>query len=105
MRRFAASVCALVLAACTVGPNYRPPAPAALSVPDTYYRRPAEAAPADLARWWERFDDPLLTRLIDEATAGNLDLAAASARLTQAREALIQARAGLLPSVGASAGA
>jgi NodT family efflux transporter outer membrane factor (OMF) lipoprotein len=74
-------------------------------VPDTYYRRPADAAPADLARWWERFDDPLLTRLIDDATAANLDLAAASARLTQARESLVQARAGLVPTVGASAGA
>ena len=33
MRRFAAPLCVLALAACTVGPNYRPPAPAALSVP------------------------------------------------------------------------
>ena len=105
MRRFAAPLCVLALSACTVGPNYRPPAPAALSVPDTYYRRPAEAAPADLARWWERFDDPLLTRLIGEASAGSLDLAAASARLTQARESLVQARAGLVPTVTGSAGA
>ena len=105
MRRFAAPLCILSLAACTVGPNYRPPPPASLSVPDTYYRRAAEAAPADLARWWERFDDPLLTRLIDEATAGNLDLAAASARLTQARESLVQARAGLVPTVTGSASA
>jgi NodT family efflux transporter outer membrane factor (OMF) lipoprotein len=74
-------------------------------VPDTYYQRPAGSEPADLARWWERFDDPLLTRLIDEATAGNLDLAVASARLTQARESLVQARAGLVPTVGASASA
>ena len=105
MRRFAAPLCILSLAACTVGPDYRPPAPASLSMPDTYYRRPAEAAPADLARWWERFDDPLLTRLIDEATAGNLDLAAASARLTQARESLVQARAGLVPTVTGSVSA
>jgi NodT family efflux transporter outer membrane factor (OMF) lipoprotein len=61
--------------------------------------------PADLARWWERFGDPLLTRLIDDATAANLDLAVASARLTQARESLVQARAGLVPTVGASASA
>jgi NodT family efflux transporter outer membrane factor (OMF) lipoprotein len=76
-----------------------------LSVPDTYYGRPAQSAPAELARWWERFDDPMLTRLIDEATRDNLDLAAAAARLTQARESLVQARAGLVPTVGASAGA
>jgi len=82
MRRFAAPLCVLVLAGCMVGPNYRPPPAGSLSVPDTYYQRRAGTAPVDLARWWERFDDPLLTRLIDDATAGNLDLAAASARLT-----------------------
>ena len=106
MRRIAAPLCVLSLAACSVGPNYRPPAPAALSVPDTYYARDAQAAqPAELAHWWERFDDPLLARLIGEASAGNLDLAQAASRLVQARESLAQARAGLVPSVGASAGA
>ena len=65
MRSFAAPLCVVVLAACTVGPNYRPPEAGTLSVPDTYYQRPARAQPADLARWWERFDDPLLTRLFD----------------------------------------
>jgi len=103
--RVAAPLCVLALAACTVGPNYRPPQAGALSVPATFYERDAAAAPAELARWWERFEDPVLTRLIDEATQSNLDLAASAARLTQAREALVQARAGLVPSVGASAGA
>jgi NodT family efflux transporter outer membrane factor (OMF) lipoprotein len=105
MYRVAAPFCVLALAACSVGPNYRPPAAGALSVPDAYYAREAQAAPAELARWWERFDDPLLTRLIGEASAGNLDLAQAAARLVQARESLVQARAGLVPTVGASAGA
>jgi NodT family efflux transporter outer membrane factor (OMF) lipoprotein len=106
MRRFAAPLCVIILTACTVGPNYRPPEAGTLSVPDTYYQRPAGMVrPADLARWWERLDDPLLARLIDDATAGNLDLAAASARLTQARESLIQARAGSVPTVTGSAGA
>jgi multidrug efflux system outer membrane protein len=103
MRRFAVPASVFALAACTVGPDYRPPAPSALSVPDAYYGREATAQPADLARWWERLNDPLLARLIDEATAGNLDLAAAGARLTQARESLIQARAGRLPTIGATA--
>ncbi len=106
MRNLAALFAFLASAGCTtLGPDYRAPEPAALSVPETYYGRPGEAAPAELARWWERFDDPLLTRLIDEASAGNLDLAAAAARLVQARESLVQARAGLVPTVGASAGA
>jgi len=105
MRRVAASVCVLSLAACTVGPDYRPPEPAALSVPAGYYGPAGQGAAVDLARWWELFGDPLLTRLIDEASAGNLDLAQAAARLVQARESLVQARAGLVPTVGASGGA
>ncbi|MDQ8755761.1 efflux transporter outer membrane subunit [Sphingosinicella sp. LHD-64] len=106
MRRIVIPVSALALAACTtVGPDYRAPEAASLAVPEAY-AGPAGALPAqDLSLWWEQFDDPLLTRLIDEASAGNLDLAVSSARLTQAREALVQARAGLVPQVGASAGA
>ena len=107
MRVRVALLLAGALAGCTtVGPDYRAPEASALPVPDAYYSRPGEAAaPADLSRWWEQFDDPLLTRLIDEASAGNLDLAQASTRLVQARELLVQARAGLVPPVGASAGA
>jgi NodT family efflux transporter outer membrane factor (OMF) lipoprotein len=103
MRRFAAVTSALALSACTLGPNYRAPAPGTLQVPDTYYQRGAEAQPADLSHWWDRFNDPLLTRLIGEASASNLDLAIASTRLVQARESLVQARAGLVPEAGASA--
>jgi outer membrane protein, multidrug efflux system len=103
--RVAAPLCVLLLAACSVGPNYRPPAAGALAVPDAYHGRAPQPAPAELARWWERFDDPLLARLIGEASAGNLDLAMASTRLVQARESLVQARAGLVPTVGASGGA
>ena len=106
MMKFAAPFCALVLAACTtVGPDYRAPGPGELPVPESYHGRAPETAPGELARWWERFDDPLLTRLVEEAGAANLDLAVAAARLTQAREALVQAQAGRVPTVGASGGA
>ena len=105
MRRTAALLCALLAAACTVGPNYRAPAPASLAVPDTYVGRPAGTAPADLGRWWDVFNDPLLSRLVGDANSGNLDLAVAAARLVQARESLVQARAGLVPTVTGSASA
>jgi NodT family efflux transporter outer membrane factor (OMF) lipoprotein len=106
MRKAVAPLCALLLAGCAaVGPNYRAPAAGELPVPETFYNRTAEAAPAELSAWWQRLDDPLLTRLIGDASAGNLDLAVAASRLTQAREALVQARAGLVPTVGASGSA
>jgi NodT family efflux transporter outer membrane factor (OMF) lipoprotein len=103
MRRFALCLATTSLAACTVGPNYRPPAPASLQVPDAWNQRAAAGEPADLSHWWDRFNDPLLSRLIGDATASNLDLAVASTRLVQARESLVQARAGLVPEAGASA--
>src|SRR5690349_9733429 len=95
MRVRVALLLAAALTGCTtVGPNYRPPDTSALSVPDAYYGPAGQAAPADLSRWWEQFQDPLLTRLIDEAGAANLDLVQAGTRLVQARESLVQARAG-----------
>jgi NodT family efflux transporter outer membrane factor (OMF) lipoprotein len=95
---------ALPLQACTVGPNYRPPATARLGVPPTY-SAPAPAGPqADLSTWWTSFNDPLLSSIVDRARSGNLDIAQAVSRLRQARESLVQSRASLLPSVSGSAG-
>src|SRR3569623_1937468 len=112
-RKSAAAAFALLLAGCTVGPDYRPPAPASLVIPDRYAPpvtaapSPSEtpAEPADLATWWERFDDPLLTDLIGRATAGNLRIAQSLARLAEAREALVQARGDQLPALTGSTGA
>lgn len=95
----------MTLAGCaSVGPDYRAPVAAELSVPERFVGGVNEARPASISRWWARFGDPVLTQLIDEATIVNLDLAVAAARLTQSREALVQARAGRGPSVSASGG-
>lgn len=93
----------LLTSACaSVGPGYRPPTAATLIVPDAYVGAPAGAAPEALERWWSRFGDSELDALVDRALAGNLDLAVASARLVQARENVVQARAAGLPSLQAS---
>ena len=91
------------LAGCTVGPNYRPQAAAELGVPDTY-SVPAAQTPEDLTRWWSRFDDPVLGQLVEQSRTANTDIAQAVGRLRQAREALLQSRANLLPTVTGSAG-
>lgn len=90
---------------CAVGPDYRQPdAP----LPDRYLgqsgveQRHASSS-AELVTWWEGFGDPLLTRLVSVALDQNLDLAQASARVTQARAGLGVANAALLPSGSASA--
>ena len=99
-----AVLAASALGGCVVGPNYSAPASAALGVPQAYGVAAAPAAPVDLAVWWRQFDDPLLSRLVDQATAGNLDIAVSRSRLMQARELLVQARTSLLPSLDGSAG-
>jgi NodT family efflux transporter outer membrane factor (OMF) lipoprotein len=95
---------ALLLAACTVGPDYKPASPAELGVPAAYSVPADGAARGDFTQWWTQFDDPLLTRLVEQARTANLDVAQAVSRLRQAHEALIQSRSQLFPSVDASAG-
>lgn len=87
--------------ACTTGPDYRTPAPERLGVPDGFLVG-AAGERADLTRWWARFNDPLLARLVDQAAPANLDVGQAVARLRQAREQLVQTRSGLFPQVSLS---
>ena len=72
------------LGACAVGPNYRPATAPELGVPSAFVA-PSGAVPRDLSRWWTVFDDPVLTALIDQATADNLSIAQSAERLVQAR--------------------
>lgn len=103
--RSAAALALLALSACNAGPDYRPPTLSALNVPDQF-QASAVVAPeqdmADLARWWEGFEDPVLTGLIDRAFAGNLDVSAAAARLRQARATLRGTQGQGLPQAGVS---
>lgn len=103
MRLRVSLLLAAALGGCTVGPDYRPRTATQLGVPDTFS---VTAAPTreDLTQWWRSFDDPVLGQLVEQAAASNLDIAQASARLRQAREALVQSRASLLPTLNGSAG-
>ena len=94
---------ATALAGCSVGPDYRPRTAAELGVPDGYSVA-APRTPEDLTRWWRRFEDPVLGQLVEQARANNVDVAQAVARIRQAREALVQSRSQLLPTIGGSAG-
>ncbi|KQR83261.1 efflux transporter outer membrane subunit [Sphingomonas sp. Leaf343] len=94
---------AATLGACSVGPDYRPRTAAELGVPEAY-SVPGAPTREDLTRWWNRFDDPVLGRLVEQAAANNTDVAQAIARLRQARESLVQSRGSLLPTVSGSTG-
>ena len=90
------------LAGCTVlGPDYDEPDVTWLAAwqPDLYGQLNDDGAVPgeDLAAWWRRFDDPVLTRLVDEVRAANPSLIQAGLRVLEARARLSGARALRLP--------
>jgi NodT family efflux transporter outer membrane factor (OMF) lipoprotein len=95
----------LGLQACAVGPDYRPPE-AQLRVFHSDRKQEISEPPAtasSLRAWWDGFNDPILSRLVDRARNQNLSLAAALARVQQARAVARGAGAQLLPTVDLSA--
>lgn len=92
---------ALLLAGCTVGPNYQRPT---VAVPPTFAEpQPGPGGTVDPATWWTGFRDPLLTSLVERALRDNPDMAVAASRVREARLQEISARAAGLPQVNASA--
>jgi NodT family efflux transporter outer membrane factor (OMF) lipoprotein len=97
---------AILLGACTVGPDYVRPD---VSVPQAWKEAPYKAAePADTlprGNWWEAFGDPLLSELEADVVAANPSLRIAEANYRQAQAAIRAARAGLFPTVTGSVAA
>ena len=108
-----AAVCALAAACASRSP---PGASSSSALPDI--ELPLRWAGADaagggargvdadsLVAWWQRFDDPLMTDLINQALAANAGVNAAQASLRQAQALRDVATAGLAPTLGAGASA
>lgn len=66
---------------------------------------PVVSAERDLSRWWQRFDDPTLNRLIASALEDSPDVRTAVARVRAARANRDAQRAALFPSLDGSASA
>jgi len=90
----------LCVSGCAVGPSYRTPATPLESFHSVgaLAARPTSAPTPALEVWWDGFNDPLLSRIVQRARDQNLDLAAALARVQQARAAAREAGAQLLPT-------
>lgn len=105
--RCLSSLClALLLAGCTLGPDYQ--RPALDSTPQFRHAegwKPAEPADA-LARgaWWQLYGDARLDGLVERLVLDNQNLAASAAQYRQARALVGSARAALYPSLGLGAG-
>jgi NodT family efflux transporter outer membrane factor (OMF) lipoprotein len=82
--------CALLLSACTVGPDYEAPSP--WSPLSWFAGRPNDATVASLPaglppdpEWWTVFNDETLTGLMRRLAAANLDVRTASIQLAESR--------------------
>lgn len=111
------------LAACSVGPDYQqaqtgapqtygatsdklPQAPEAEATPRaTVTVGDAPLEPGALSHWWEQLNDPILSSLVKEGMAANMDLRLAVERLNEARALRGIAAADAYPNVDATGGA
>src|SRR5581483_10251854 len=110
------ALAALLLSACAVGPNFKTPAPPAVSAYATHQPTTTTAVPGvaggaaqtivagqDLpGDWWTLFHSQPLNDLIAQALKANPDLKAAQATLRQAHETMLAQRGAFFPSVSAS---
>lgn len=108
MRRIPAAAALLLLAGCTVGPNFE--APDWLSPASWFARKvvpiPREpslpvAEPID-PNWWNLFNDPQLTALERRVAGENLDVQVATVRLAESRAQLGVVGAAQFPSLNAN---
>lgn len=112
MRRIArgglAGAIACVLAACAVGPDYRPPTTVS---PDEWRALPRTGVKVEspdassLAAWWTTLNDPVLNQLIERALAENKTVKQALARVVEARARRGVTAGDFWPTLNASGGA
>ena len=100
MKRACAALC-LLLAGCTVGPDYvRPKIEAPAAYKETGTWKPAEPRDdASRGNWWEMFNDPQLNALIERVDISNQNIRVAEAQFRQAQALVQQARAGYFPTL------
>jgi multidrug efflux system outer membrane protein len=104
MKRLLLLAIAVLLSGCAVGPNYKRPT---ANVPPGYRGAiPAQPATASLGneKWWDVYQDPVLTQLIHTALQQNYDVRIAATRVLEAQAQLGITRANQFPSASVGAG-
>src|SRR5690242_2216519 len=107
LRRIAPMLALAVLAACSVGPNYkRPPAAVPASFKEINGWKPGEPrVAASGTAWWNVYEDPLLDDLEKQVDISNQTLKASEAAYRQATALVQEARSAFFPTVAADASA
>ena len=91
---------ALALAGCSMAPDYH--RPEVVAAPAYKEGGPWQSAGTNVpaaGKWWEIFNDPMLSGLEEKIEAGSPSLAAAAARYEQAAALVRRTRADLFPEV------
>ena len=103
---FAGMTLAVLLSACTLGPNFHP-APTPTAAAGRFVAADSIAVSSEPlpARWWQLYDDPVLDALVTEALTANTDVRVATANLRRARAVLSETRSLRLPTTNLSASA
>ncbi len=93
---------AVVLASCTVGPDFLKPTP---KMPEKWAEAPTSETTVkslDLSQWWTIFKDPELDSLIERGVQANLDLRIAEARIREARAQRVVVASAAYPEIDAT---
>jgi multidrug efflux system outer membrane protein len=105
MKRATILISLVLLSGCAVGPNYKRPT---VNVPTDYRgampARTAEAASLGNEKWWDVYQDPVLTQLIHTALQQTYDVRIAAARVIEAQAQVGITRANQFPSASVGAG-
>jgi multidrug efflux system outer membrane protein len=103
IRRLLSCVSLLALGACApVGPDHEAPLvemPASFSTGGVKWKRESPDSQPKPREWWKLFGDGTLNSLVDRALARNQEIAAAAARVREAREFSNMARSRYFPAV------
>lgn len=97
-----AAAAAALLGACAMGPNYQRPD---VAQPGAYRIDTGVLSMTADGDWWNQFNDPVLTAMVEMALRNNYDVRIAAARIEEFRAQLMIARSGLYPQLNATASA
>lgn len=113
LREIVAAVCLLMLAGCTVGPKYHPPAPPTTAA-KVYKETPSNfkdsgewkvASPQEgmlRGKWWEVFQDPDLNALEEQLEINNQNIKVFFENFMESRALVAEARSLYWPTVTTS---
>ncbi|MCP5387740.1 MAG: efflux transporter outer membrane subunit [Novosphingobium sp.] len=95
----------MLVTGCVAGPDYAGPPQAAGAFPTQFLRagEDVDATAPRASQWWTLLGDPVLDQLEARALADNPGIAAARARIEQARARVRAERANRFPTLGADA--